>query len=427
MQRPPPLQKRFSQVLREKWFEVYTEKIRKQGEADLKATIQFEKIENLDLSDGSIQSNECIIIFPTIIKRTGLESPSDEKKSEQEKLANITVEKTEFTAYRLPLLYPTCGYPCIDVRALKGNTGITTYDPGYMSTSSCHSTITYIDGPGGRLLHRGYEIQELCDKSDFIDLSFLLLYGELPGTNDRIEHEMQIKKHSLVNEKLIEFYKGFRYNAHPMAIMCAVIGALSSFYHNELDIRNLDHRILSAYRIIAKMPTLAAMAYKTSIGQPIVYPQNNLSFAENFFHMMFSIPCEEYICNPIKAKALDKFLMLHADHEQNASTSTVRIAGSSYANPFACIAAGITTLWGPAHGGANEAVLNMLEEIGNKQNIHKYIAKAKDKKDPFRLMGFGHRVYKNYDPRAKVMQKICHELLDELKIENEPLLDLAME
>eukprot|EP01083_Nonionella_stella_P197407 725790_1 len=212
-----------------------------------------------------------------------------------------------------------------------------------------------------------------------------------------------------------------------MAIMCAVVGALSSFYHDEMDIANLDHRLLSAYRIIAKMPTLAAMAYKTSIGQPIRYPKNSLSFSENFLYMMFSIPAEDYICNQIKAKALDKFLMLHADHEQNASTSTVRIAGSSHANPFACIASGITTLWGPAHGGANEAVLNMLEEIGNKQNIHKYIAKAKDKKDPFRLMGFGHRVYKNYDPRAKVMQKICHELLDELKIENEPLLDLAME
>merc|ERR1712154_275094 len=253
------------------------------------------------------------------------------------------------------------------------------------------------------------------------------LYGELPGKNDRVQHESQIKKHSLVHEKLIEFYKGFRYNAHPMAIMCAVVGALSSFYHDEMDINDLDHRLLSAYRIIAKMPTLAAMAYKTSIGQPIVYPKNSLSFAENFLYMMFAIPSEEYKVNEIKAKALDKFLMLHADHEQNASTTTVRISGSSHANPFACIASGITTLWGPAHGGANEAVLNMLEEIGSTENIPKYIAKAQDKKDPFRLMGFGHRVYKNYDPRAKVMQKICHELLGELKIVNDPLLDLAQE
>lgn len=371
----PPMQRRFSQVLREKWFDVYTEKIRKQGEADLETIVKFEKIENFDVSkEKTLKSNECILLFPNIKERTGNEIEED-----------IKTDSNDYTAYRLPLLYPTIGYPCIDIRALKGKTGVTTYDPGFLSTSSCHSTITYIDGPNGRLLHRGYEIQELCEKSDFVDLSFLLLYGELPGKNDRIHHETQIKKHSLVHEKLIEFYKGFRYNAHPMAIMCAVVGALSSFYHDEMDINNLDHRLLSAYRIIAKMPTLAAMAYKTSIGQPIVYPKNSLSFAENFLYMMFSIPAEQYIINPIKAKALDKFLMLHADHEQNASTSTVRIAGSSHANPFACIASGITTLWGPAHGGANEAVLNMLNEIGNVNNIPKYIAKAKDKKDPFRL------------------------------------------
>eukprot|EP00486_Rosalina_sp_Unknown_P003195 CAMPEP_0201574292 /NCGR_PEP_ID=MMETSP0190_2-20130828/18696_1 /ASSEMBLY_ACC=CAM_ASM_000263 /TAXON_ID=37353 /ORGANISM="Rosalina sp." /LENGTH=573 /DNA_ID=CAMNT_0048002345 /DNA_START=119 /DNA_END=1840 /DNA_ORIENTATION=+ len=431
------MQRRFSQVLREQWSHVYTEKIRKQGEADLETAVKFGKIEDFDIAQHkTIQSNECIILFPKIEKKTGDEMDYTEDTKDNDDIispsrmgtnGNGKITKSEYTAYRLPLLYPTVGFPCIDVRALKGKTGVTTYDPGFLSTCSCHSTITYIDGPNGRLLHRGYEIQELCEKSDFVDLSFLLLYGELPGKNDRIHHETQIKKHSLVHEKLIEFYKGFRYNAHPMAIMCAVVGALSSFYHDEMDIHNLDHRLLSAYRIIAKMPTLAAMAYKTSIGQPIVYPKNSLSFAENFLYMMFSIPAEEYVINPIKAKALDKFLMLHADHEQNASTSTVRIAGSSHANPFACIASGITTLWGPAHGGANEAVLNMLGEIGSAENIPKYIAKAKDKKDPFRLMGFGHRVYKNYDPRAKVMQKICHELLEELQIKNEPLLDLAME
>ena len=325
----PRMRRTFSTTLRQKWFEVYTEKIRKEGEADLKASIQFEKMDKFELSDNMLASNECILLLPEINKR---ELGKENKKS----------PKSELTAYRLPLLYPTCGYPTIDVRALYGITGVTTYDPGFMSTSSCHSTITYIDGPGGRLLHRGYEIQELCDKSDFIDLSFLLLYGELPGKNDRVQHESQIKKHSLVHEKLIEFYKGFRYNAHPMAIMCAVVGALSSFYHDEMDINDLDHRLLSAYRIIAKMPTLAAMAYKTSIGQPIVYPKNSLSFAQNFLYMMFSIPAEKYICNEIKAKALDKFLMLHADHEQNASTSTVRIAGSSHANPFACIGMKVT-------------------------------------------------------------------------------------
>eukprot|EP00484_Ammonia_sp_Unknown_P030268 CAMPEP_0197032466 /NCGR_PEP_ID=MMETSP1384-20130603/11131_1 /TAXON_ID=29189 /ORGANISM="Ammonia sp." /LENGTH=553 /DNA_ID=CAMNT_0042462129 /DNA_START=74 /DNA_END=1735 /DNA_ORIENTATION=- len=416
----PQLKRRISRVLREKWFEAYTEKIRKQGEEDLQAAIQFQKIAKLDLAatKNKIKSNECILLLPTIEKRTGAQ---DEQKG------NGKVKMTDYTAYRLPLLQPTVGMPCVDIRALFGYTGVTTYDPGYMSTASCHSSITYIDGPKGQLLHRGYDIQELCEKSDFIDMSFLLLYGELPGKHDRIQHESTIKKHSLVHEKLIEFYKGFRYNAHPMAIMCAVVGALSSFYHEETDITNLDHRLLSAYRIIAKMPTLAAMAYKTSIGQAVMYPKNKYSYAENFLYMMFANPAADYEMNPIKAKAIDKFLMLHADHEQNASTSTVRIAGSSHANPFACIASGITTLWGPAHGGANEAVLNMLEEIGSTENIPKFIAKAKDKKDPFRLMGFGHRVYKNYDPRAKVMQKICHELLDDLKINDEPLLDLAME
>ena len=301
----PPLSRRFSQVLREKWFNVYTEQIRKQGEADLKASVQFEKIEKLDLSDSQIQSNECILLVPTITKKETSPTSNNDEKS------NNIISKSPYSAYRLPLLYPSCGYPTIDVRALYSKTGVTTYDPGFMSTSSCHSTITYIDGPGGRLLHRGYEIQELCDKSDFVDLSFLLLYGELPGKNDRIQHESQIKKHCLVHEKLIEFYKGFRYNAHPMAIMCAVVGALSSFYHDEMDIMNLDHRLLSAYRIIAKMPTLAAMAYKTSIGQPIVYPKNSLSFAENFLYMMFAIPSEEYKVNKIKAKALGMLSTLH--------------------------------------------------------------------------------------------------------------------
>jgi len=433
-----PGSRRFSQVLREKWFQVYTEKIKQQGEADLAAAVKFAQIDDLDLAATTLDTNECILLLPAVTKRTGSEfafDDEDAKGAEDIMSASIPnvrqlsprrVEKAPLTAYRLPLLYPTLGLPAIDIRALKGHTGLTTYDPGFLSTASCHSAITFIDGPNGRLLHRGYEIGELCARSDFVDLSFLLLYGELPGKHDRIHHEAQIKKHNMVHSKLIEFYKGFRYNAHPMAIMCAVVGALSSFYHDQMDFRNLDHRLLSAYRIIAKMPTLAAMAYKTSIGEPIVYPKNSLSFSENFLNMLFSIPSEEYKVSAIKARALDTFLMLHADHEQNASTTTVRISGSSHANPFACIASGITTLWGPAHGGANEAVLNMLEEIGSAANIPRFIARAKDKHDPFRLMGFGHRVYKNYDPRAKVMQKICHELLAELNIANEPLLDLAM-
>jgi citrate synthase len=427
-----------SQVFRELWDVAYTEKIRMQGAKDIETPVRFEPVEISQLSDVDIQSNECILIVPYTATKQGRDTnPSvvgDEKSStcadtEEESVhnGNTNGANAVMKSYRLPLMRPTVGHYCIDIRSLFGHTGITTYDPGFMSTASCHSAITYIDGPGGQLLHRGYSIQDLCANCDSIDLSFLLLYGELPGVNDRLEHESQIKRHTMVHEKLIEFYKGFRYNAHPMAIMCAVVGALSSFYHDEMDIRNADHRLLCAYRLIAKMPTLAAMAYKTSIGQPIVYPKNSLSYAENFLYMMFAVPSEEYQINPIIANALDTFLMLHADHEQNASTSTVRIAGSSHANPFACIASGITALWGPAHGGANEAVLNMLHAIGTKENIPQYIAKAKNKKDPFRLMGFGHRVYKNYDPRAKVMQKICHELLEALHIQNEPLLQLAME
>ncbi|MGE3770481.1 MAG: citrate synthase, partial [Bdellovibrionales bacterium] len=296
---------------------------------------------------------------------------------------------------------------------------------GYTSTGSCDSAITYIDGDAGVLLHRGYPIQELAEKSNFLDVCYLLLNGELPTKPQYEDFNYLITHHSMVHEQLARFFSGFRRDAHPMAIMCGVVGALSGFYHDSLDINDPKHREISAQRLIAKMPTLAAMAYKYSIGQPFVYPNNDLSIAENFLYMTFSVPCEKYKINPVLARAMDKIFILHADHEQNASTSTVRLAGSSGANPFACIAAGITSLWGPAHGGANEAVLKMLMEIGDKSRIPEIIKRAKDKGDSFRLMGFGHRVYKNYDPRAKVMRETCHEVLDTLGIKD-PLLDTAM-
>lgn len=324
----------------------------------------------------------------------------------------------------LPIYSGTIGPDVVDVGQLTAQ-GVFTYDPGFVSTAACESKITYIDGGKGVLLHRGYPIDQLADHSDYLEVCYLLLYGELPNAAEKEKFENTINNHTMVHEQLRNFYQGFRRDAHPMAIMCGVVGALSAFYHDSLEIADERHREIAAFRLIAKMPTLAAMCYKYSLGQPFMYPKNDLSYSENFLQMMFGNPCEEYIVNPILAKAMDKIFILHADHEQNASTSTVRLAGSSGANPFACIAAGIAALWGPAHGGANEAVLEMLHEIGDVSNVDKFVAKAKDKNDPFRLMGFGHRVYKNYDPRAKVMRETCHEVLKELGIKD-PLLELAM-
>jgi len=328
--------------------------------------------------------------------------------------------------YDFPVLSGTLGPDVIDIRKLYDSTDHFTFDPGYTSTGACESKITYIDGDKGVLLHGGYPIEQLAEKSDFMDVCYLLLNGDLPNAAQKGEFHKSITLHTMVHEQLSHFFRGFRRDAHPMAIMCGVVGALSSFYHDSTDINDPRQRDISAIRLIAKMPTIAAMAYKYSVGQPFVYPRNDLPFADNFLNMMFSVPCEDYKINPILAKAMDKIFILHADHEQNASTSTVRLAGSSGANPFACIAAGIATLWGPAHGGANEAVLKQLMEIGHKDKIPEVIAKAKDKSSGFRLMGFGHRVYKNFDPRAQVMRKTCHEVLGALNIQD-PLLDLAME
>ena len=338
-----------------------------------------------------------------------------------EKSAQLTLGETTLD---LPIYSGTIGPDVIDVGKLTGE-GVFTYDPGFVSTAACESKITYIDGGKGILLHRGYPIDQLADHSDYLEVCYLLLYGELPSAAEKEKFESTINNHTMVHEQLRGFYHGFRRDAHPMAIMCGVVGALSAFYHDSLEISDERHREIAAFRLIAKMPTLAAMCYKYSLGQPFMYPKNNLSYSENFLQMMFGVPCEDYEVNPILAKAMDKIFILHADHEQNASTSTVRLAGSSGANPFACIAAGIAALWGPAHGGANEAVLDMLTEIGDVSNVDKFVAKAKDKNDPFRLMGFGHRVYKNYDPRAKVMRETCHEVLGELGIKD-PLLELAM-
>ena len=324
----------------------------------------------------------------------------------------------------LPVYSGTMGPDVVDVRGLTAQ-GVFTFDPGFMATSSCESKITYIDGDKGVLLHRGYPIDQLAEKSDFLETCFLLLKGELPSAEEKAKFDNTIKNHTMVHEQLKNFFNGFRRDAHPMAIMCGVVGALSAFYHDSLDINDPHHREISAIRLIAKMPTLAAMVYKYSMVQPMMYPRNDLSYSENFLHMMFNTPCEEKKISPVLAKAMDRIFVLHADHEQNASTSTVRLAGSSGANPFACIAAGIAALWGPAHGGANEAVLRMLDEIGDVSNIEKFVAKAKDKDDPFKLMGFGHRVYKNFDPRAKVMKQTCDEVLAELGI-NDPQLELAM-
>ena len=347
----------------------------------------------------------------------------DQRNSESFTLTNNSTGDE----FELQVLNGTVGPKVIDVRRLYADTGYFTYDPGFTSTGSCESNITYIDGDEGILLYRGYPIAALAEHSDFTEVCDLLLYGELPDKTQKDKFNNDITYHTMLHEQLNNFYRGFRRDSHPMAIMCGVVGALSAFYHDSLDISDPWHRMVASYRMLAKIPTIAAQAYKYSIGQPFIFPRNDLSYAENFLHMMFATPAEDYEISPILARAMDRILILHADHEQNASTSTVRLAGSSGANPFACIAAGIASLWGPAHGGANEAVLNMLQEIGDKSNIPEFIAKAKDKDDPFRLMGFGHRVYKNFDPRAKVMQETCHEVLGELGVTDEPLLELAME
>ncbi len=339
---------------------------------------------------------------------------------------NVTHNATGKTA-TLPLLAGTIGPECADIRKLYGDLGVFTFDPGYGGTAACDSKITYIDGDEGILLHRGYPIEQLAQESSFLEVAYLLLNGELPGTDELAVFERGVMMHTMVHEQLRMFYNGFRRDAHPMAVICGVVGALSAFYHDSLDVNNPDHRRISAFRLIAKLPTIAAWAYKYSIGQPFMYPLNNLGYAENFLYMMNAVPAEDYKVNPVLARAMDRILILHADHEQNASTSTVRLAGSTGANPFACIAAGIASLWGPAHGGANEAVLKMLAEIGHVDNIPAFIAKVKDKNSNVRLMGFGHRVYKNYDPRAKIMQQTCHEVLTELGIKDDPLLDLAVE
>jgi citrate synthase len=346
------------------------------------------------------------------------------------KSTNRTVTLTDNASaktWEFPVLTGTIGPDVIDVRRFYGDTGFFTFDPGYTSTGSCESAITYIDGDKGELSYRGYPIEELAENSDFAEVSYLLLKGDLPTATEKKQFEWDITHHTMVHEQLSSFFHGFRRDAHPMAVLCGVVGALSAFYHDSTDIQDPHQRMVASYRLIAKMPTIAAMAYKYSAGQPFVYPKNSLNYAENFLHMMFAVPCEEYVVNPILAKAMDKIFILHADHEQNASTSTVRMAGSSGANPFACIAAGIASLWGPAHGGANEAVLKMLQEIGDRSRIPEFIKRAKDKDDNFLLMGFGHRVYRNHDPRARVLRKSCHEVLDELGVRDEPLLDLAME
>ena len=343
-------------------------------------------------------------------------------------VGTVTVtDDTTGKSVQLPLLEGTTGPRVIDIRKLYAATGCFTFDPGFTSTASCESAITYIDGDEGILLHRGYAIQDLAEHCDYLEVCYLLLNGELPNPQQKEEFSRTITYHTMVHEQLARFYSGFRRDAHPMAVMCGVTGALSSFYHDSTDIFDPKQRMIAAHRLVAKMPTMSAMAYKYSVGQPFMYPRNDLSYAENFLYMTFGTPCEPWRVDPVLARAMDKIFILHADHEQNASTSTVRLAGSSHANPFACIASGIAALWGPAHGGANEAVLNMLDQIGSVDRIPEFIKRAKDKNDPFRLMGFGHRVYKNYDPRAKIMRQTCYEVLDVLGIKDEPHLAIAME
>ena len=339
------------------------------------------------------------------------------------KKALLTIEGRD--PIELPILSGTTGPDVIDVSSLTAQ-GYFTYDPGFVSTAACESAITYIDGDAGVLLHRGYPIEQLAEQSDFLEVCYLLLNGELPTAAEKAVFDDTIGHHTMVHEQLRVFFNGFRRDAHPMAIMTGVVGALSAFYHDSLDIADERHRRVSAHRLIAKMPTLAAMCYKYSLGQPFMYPRNDLGYSDNFLYMMFGNPCETYQVNPVISRAMDRIFMLHADHEQNASTSTVRLAGSTGANPFACIASGIAALWGPSHGGANEAVLAMLDEIGDESRVAEFVKRAKDKNDPFRLMGFGHRVYKNYDPRARVMKATCDEVLAELGVNDDPQLRLAM-
>jgi citrate synthase len=337
--------------------------------------------------------------------------------------ATLKVDGKDFD---YPVMSGSVGPDVIDIRKLYAQTDNFTYDPGFTSTASCRSTLTYIDGDAGTLLHRGYTIGELAEQSNFMEVAYLLLNGELPSADELANFSNTITRHTMVHEQLAQFFRGFRRDAHPMAILCGVVGALSAFYHDSTDIHDPAQRVIASHRLIAKMPTIAAMAYKYSVGQPFVYPDNTLSYTGNFLRMTFGVPAEKYVVNPVVEKAMDRIFILHADHEQNASTSTVRLAGSSGANPFACIAAGIACLWGPAHGGANEAALNMLREIGTVDRIPEFIARAKDKNDPFRLMGFGHRVYKNYDPRATVMQTTVKEVLGELGV-TDPVFDVAIE
>ncbi len=341
-----------------------------------------------------------------------------------DKTATVTLGDAQ---WHVPVVEGSVGPQAIDIGKFYRDTGMFTYDPGYTSTASCSSDITYIDGRQGILLYRGYPIEQLAEQGDFIETCYLLLYGELPDRAQLEKFRHDITYHTMVHEQMNRFYTGFRRDAHPMAVMVGVVGALSAFYHDSTDIHDPHQRLVASYRMIAKMPTIAAMAYKYHVGQPFVYPDNTLSYAANFLRMCFAVPCEDYHVNPVLADAMDKIFILHADHEQNASTSTVRLAGSSGANPFACIAAGIASLWGPAHGGANEAALNMLAEIGSRDRIPEYIKRAKDKSDPFRLMGFGHRVYKSYDPRARIMRQATHQVLGELGVSDDPLLDIAME
>jgi citrate synthase len=342
-----------------------------------------------------------------------------------ERKATLTIEGQAPVDFSI--MSPTHGNDCVDIRTLGAKTGLFTYDSGFLSTASCKSKITFIDGDKGELLYRGYPIEQLAENCNFLEVAYLLKNGELPNVAQKAKFEDTIKNHTMVHEQMVKFFQGFRRDAHPMAVMVGVVGALSAFYHEAADFSDAEHRSISFNRIVAKMPTIVAMAYKYTTGQPFMYPRNDLGYTANFMHMMFGTPCEEYKPNPVLVHALDMIFTLHADHEQNASTSTVRLAGSSGANPFACISAGIACLWGPAHGGANEACLQMLEEIGDVSRVNEYIARAKDKNDSFKLMGFGHRVYKNFDPRAKLMRKVCVDVLKELGLENDRLFKLAME
>src|SRR5690625_495789 len=336
--------------------------------------------------------------------------------------ATITIDGKSFET---PVLEGTVGPPVIDIRRLYSELGVFTYDPGFTATGSCKSSITYIDGDKGELLYRGYPIEQLAENSHFLEVCYLLLYGELPTPKQAEDFELRITHHTMLHEQIQYFYRGFRRDAHPMAIVCGVIGAMSAFYHDSTDINDPWQREVASIRLIAKLPTIVAWAYKYSIGQPFVYPRNDLDFASNFLHMCFSTPAQDYVVDPVLSRAMDRIMTLHADHEQNASTSTVRLAGSSQANPFACIAAGVASLWGPAHGGANQASLEMLKEIGSPEHVEEFLRRAEDKNDPFRLMGFGHRVYKNYDPRARIMQETAQEVLALLGVENNPILQVA--